>query len=105
MVSSCDRRIGDVPAASAMASSDEWLDQEIIGNYRFAHPARVMNVGNQYQSRYPTRSRRPAPPPRRGRGGKNLQFGNRVLCQLKPGSGRGSVSNYPIRNCIITNFL
>src|SRR6266446_2589805 len=48
MVSSCDRRIGDVPAASDMnprsTRSSSW-----IRNYRFGCIGRAMNVGNQYR--------------------------------------------------------
>src|ERR1700687_5748211 len=49
MVSSCDRRIGDVPAASDMnsSSSSGW-----IRNYKFGRTARATNRGNQYGSRH-----------------------------------------------------
>src|SRR5271165_594520 len=55
MVSSCDRRIGGVPVASAMdPRTSGW-----IGNYRFGCTASATNVGNQYQSRQPARKLRP----------------------------------------------
>src|SRR5450755_1931711 len=50
MVSSCDRRIGDVPAASHLHSSS--LGGR-IRNYRFRCPTRATNVGNPYPSRQP----------------------------------------------------
>src|SRR6266852_9666001 len=60
MVSSCDRRIGDVPAASDMnprsTRSSSW-----IRNYRFGCIARAMNVGNQYH--VPPNRTAPAPNP------------------------------------------
>src|ERR1700736_3506962 len=47
MLSSCDRRIGEVPVASDMHSS---FGVVWIGNYRFRSPPRATNDGNLNQS-------------------------------------------------------
>src|ERR1700692_3928783 len=50
MDSSCDRRIGDVPAASDINSSFVVVG---IRNYKFGRTVRATNDGNQNQSRQP----------------------------------------------------
>src|ERR1700686_1984311 len=51
MESSCDRRIGDVPAASDINSSFVVVG---IRNYKFGRTVRATNDGNQNQSRQPS---------------------------------------------------
>src|SRR3982074_1822968 len=75
MVSSWDRRIGDVPAASDMnsSSSSGW-----IRNYKFGRAARATNVGNQYGPRHSSETA-PIPAPGLHRrdgegGGESLPF-------------------------------